>query len=119
MNHLNFFINNFIKKDKKQRYHFLINGKWQKFANNIKYLDKHLNHHCVRIDNNAFEKFAQIIKHYTIKSGYYYDAYTNGMEISTHCLDNIHDDSLLICSDNNIAFYFHHDNWIWFCQIKP
>ncbi|MWN90692.1 hypothetical protein GQ597_08260 [Gilliamella sp. Pra-s65] len=96
----------------------MLHSKWKKFSSNIKHLDNHLNHYCVKIDNNTFEAFNQIVKHYSIKSGYYYDANTKGIEISTTCLDCICDDSLLICTDNNIAFYFHHDGWLWFCQVK-
>lgn len=118
MNPLNFFIKNFISKNRQERWQFLANGKWDKFAHKIKELDKHLNDNCIIIDNNAYDKFNDIIKEYAIKSGYYYDAYSNGLEMSNINLDNIHIDSLLICPQKKIAFFFHHDGWIWLCKIK-
>lgn len=118
MNPLNFFIDNFISKNRKERWQYLANGKWEKFADKIKDLDKHLNSNCDRIDNNALEKFKEIIKKYNIKSGYYYDFYSNKLELRVDDFHDIRDDSLLICPDKKIAFFFHHDGWIWFCKIN-
>lgn len=106
MSPLEFFIENFVAKNRQERWQFLINGKWEKFARKIKELDTHLNNNCIKIENNAYEKFNDIIKEYTIRSGYYYDAYSNELEMSPISLDNIHNDSLLICPQKKIAFFF-------------
>ena len=62
--------------------------------------------------------FKEIIKKYNIKSGYYYDFYSNKLELRVDDFHDIRDDSLLICLDKKIAFFFHHDGWIWFCKIN-
>ena len=46
MDALSFFIDNFLYNNKKELWQILDKGKWQKFANDIKYLDKHLNNNC-------------------------------------------------------------------------
>lgn len=118
MNPLDFFISNFIVKNRKKRWQFLANGKWSKFAGKMNEIDNHLNSNCTRYENNSFDKCKEIIDVNHIEYGYYYDSYSIGVKMSTTNLDDIFDDSLFICPQAKIAFFFHHDGWIWFCDAK-
>lgn len=97
---------------KKEHWQILAKGKWRKFANGIKYLDKHLNNNCHRIENNCLDKFKDIVKQYNINSGYYYDFYSKALELKTDDFKDICNDSFLVCLEQRIAFFFHHDGWL-------
>lgn len=115
MDDLTYFIRTFIAKNRQDRWLNLANGKVEKLHRRLGELEKHINERCVLVQNNAAEIFHQTIAEERITSGSYISQ--GGMRpLSPITLSDIHDDSLLICRDKKMAFFFHNEGWIWVCR---
>lgn len=111
-----YFIQNFISKNRQSRWLYLTERKWEKFATELNTLEKHLNEKCILIEKNATETFATIVKEENCTKGTYID--TDGIHfINLNNNDIIsYNNSILVCSDQKMAFFFHHEGWIWICK---
>ncbi|EMD6373083.1 TPA: hypothetical protein ACYSAQ_000303 [Morganella morganii] len=117
MENLKFFIENFIAKNRQEHWLSLVSGKWEKFASKIDRIERHLNEKCIFIDSNIPKEFHAIISKKNIKHGFYFDRYFFNQRLSPVIFEEIHDDSILVCTENKIAFYFHHEGWMWYCCV--
>lgn len=117
MEALNFFIEKFITKNRQERWSSLASGKWDKFASKIDKINEHLNERCVCIKYNIQEEFESIVIKNRLKRGFFFDRYTFNEELSPVLFDHVHDDSILIFPDEEIALLFHHDGWMWYCTL--
>lgn len=115
MDDFTYFIRTFIAKNRRERWLILANRKEEKRWNKLDELEKQLNEKCALVQNNAVDAFHQILSKERITSGSYISR--GGITtLSPIVLSDIHDDSLLICRDKKMAFFFHHEGWIWVCR---
>lgn len=117
MEALIFFIESFIAKNRQEHWLSLASGKWRKFSTKIDKIDNHLNERCDCIKKNIAENFDCMINIKGVKSGFYFDRFSFNELLSPATFDRIHDDSILICPKEKVAFYFHHDGWMWYCSL--
>lgn len=115
MENLIFFIKYFVVKNRQAHWLSLTSGKWDKFPLKIDKIEKHLNERCVLIEKNISEEFSHFIDKKNIRHGFYFDRYLCNERLSPVTFEQIHDDSILVCPDSKVAFYFHHDGWMWYC----
>ncbi len=117
MDHLLFFIENFISKNRQERWVLLSSGAWGKCSSKLDKIADHLNDHCYRFEKNITTEFDNIINNKNIKDGFYFDRFCFDKLLSPITFDDLYEDSILICPKENISFYFHHDGWMWYCCI--
>ncbi|HVE08587.1 MAG TPA: hypothetical protein VNE00_15150 [Paraburkholderia sp.] len=111
-----YFVEKFIKRERRDRWLGFAAGKWEKFAGKLGELERSLNERCTLVEANAFDVAEKLIVDRKIEKGTYIDYFNKCVLMSPLDLDNVSDDSLLICRDKKIAFYFHHEGWIWICR---
>ncbi|WES69443.1 hypothetical protein [Superficieibacter sp. HKU1] len=112
-----FFIESFIAQNRREHWMSLASGKWVKFYSKIDKIDNHLNERCDCIKKNIVENFERIVETKNIKSGFYFDRFSYNELLSPIAFDKIHEDSILVCPKEKVAFYFHHDGWMWYCSL--
>ncbi|HEB1789516.1 hypothetical protein [Escherichia albertii] len=117
MENLIFFIKHFIVKNRQAHWLSLTSGKWDKFSAKIDKIEKHLNERCILIENNVSEEFVNLINKKNINHGFYFDRYLYNERFSPVTFEQMHDDSIFVCPDAKVTFYFHHDGWMWYCCI--
>ncbi|EDN7242986.1 hypothetical protein GJ200_19660 [Salmonella enterica subsp. enterica] len=117
MENLIFFIEKFIVKNRQAHWLSLSSGKWEKFSSKIDKMGKHLNERCILIEKNVSKEFGALIDKKNIRHGFYFDRYLCNERFSPVTFEQMHDDSILVCPDTNVAFYFHHEGWMWYCCI--
>ncbi|WP_286969402.1 hypothetical protein [Flavobacterium sp. UBA4854] len=116
MDDLIYFISEFIEKNRQERWKYLASGKWKNFADKLHGLEKHLNNRCVLAEKNAIQKVEEIIAINKITQGVYVDRNSEPFLMNPIDIKSVKDDSLIICKKNNIAFFFHHEGWVWMCE---
>lgn len=116
MDDILYFISEFIEKSRQERWNYLASGKWDKFVDKFHGLEKHLNEKCSLVEKNAVERVNEIIEKKRIKRGTYVSLYAQISLMEPLNISKAEDDSLIICKENNIAFFFHHEGWIWICE---
>ena len=110
------FIKEFVVKNKQERLSHFAKSNWDRFATELDKLEICLNEKCICINSNIVNEFNKIVSHKNIKSGIYFDSYSKGNEMFPVDFSKIHDSSLLICPRERIAFFFHHEGWMWICD---
>ncbi|SQI44156.1 Uncharacterised protein [Leminorella richardii] len=115
MDDLTYFIQTFIAKNRRERWLILANGKKEKLYDKLQELEKHLNEKCTLVQNNALEAFNDLLSEERIVSGTYIGR-EGIITLSPIALGEIRDNSLLICRGKGIAFFFHHEGWVWICR---
>ena len=111
-----YFVEKYIKKERRDRWLGFANGRWEKLAGKLGELERSLNEKCTLVESNAFDVARKLIADREIDNGVYMDCFNNGTLMQPINLDNVYDDSLLICRGKKVAFYFHHEGWIWICR---
>lgn len=117
MDDLTFFIDTFIDKARRERWHELREKGCARFFKNIGQLERHLNQHCVLFELNAWEEVLRYAHKHKLGHVTYYDYATEGSKLSLADA-SFHDDSLLINKEKRCAFFCHHDGWVWICSAK-
>jgi hypothetical protein len=119
-----YFIKKFIMKERQARWLYFVSHKNQeKLYRELYRLDNSLNKQkCVLVHEHAYDIAGKLISEKKINKGIYmgFDP-TNGYVytfMKPIDLDKVWASSLLICRDEKISFYFHHEGCIWICQEK-
>jgi hypothetical protein len=116
MDDFQYFVDNFIIKNKKSRWmHFLKENRWDKIADQLHKLDKDLNDKCCLYEKNGLAAFNGIMNKESDRHGVYIDK--DGIIQKDYLPEQeIHDDSIFVCRNRRIAFYFSHEGWVWVCR---
>lgn len=117
MDYFVYFVEEFIKKERQDRWLGFAAGKWEKLTGKLGELERSLNERCTLIEKNALDVASELIREEKITKGVYIDKHNKQLHMMPIDLANVADDSLLICRDKKIAFYFHHEGWIWICKV--
>ncbi|GAB2869670.1 hypothetical protein GCM10027093_01730 [Paraburkholderia jirisanensis] len=118
MNEFIYFIDKFVKRERQNRWRGFAGGKWEQLAEKLGDLERSLNEQCTLVESNAFSTAAKILAERKIHRGIYIDYFNSSRLMDPIDLGKISDDSLLICQDKKLAFYFHHENWVWICEER-
>ena len=119
-----YFIKAFVKKSRQDRWIGFAESDWEKLTKEIHNLGNYLDERrCELIENKAYDVAKKLIEDKKINKGIYIERYYPGDPFCNKYstmepinLDDVSDDSLLICREKKIAFFFSHEGWIWICQ---
>jgi hypothetical protein len=111
-----YFVEKFIKRERQERWLGFAAGKWEKLAGKLGELERSLNERCTLVEKNALDVASKLIADEKIGKGVYIDKYNKHLLMMPINLGNVADDSLLVCRDKKVAFYFHHEGWVWICK---
>ncbi|QIQ21425.1 hypothetical protein [Zophobihabitans entericus] len=114
-----YFVRTFVAKNRQERWIYLSTKKWEKFAD-FNGMENDFNENCILYENNAEEIFFQTVQDKGINRGVYLEYWSGISIMSPIDWNQINKtsscESLLICKDEGVAFFFHHEGWIWVCK---
>jgi hypothetical protein len=117
MDDFRYFIDKFISKQKKNRWlQFVEKAKWDKIGDQLHGLDRDMNDKCVLHETNGFEAFRSMVAKRNVRHGTYIDVDGAKTVSGDLTAQDIRDDSLIVCQQAKVAFYFSHEGWVWICS---
>jgi len=120
MEDLLFFIREFVKKEKQDRWAYFATEKMNKFVDKIDKMGFDLNCKCIRFEKNIEVPFNQVVREKNLKNGIYYDGWEDqqgqGIRVSPISIEKMRGSSLIICRKEGIGFFLNHEGWLWVCR---
>ena len=117
MDRFSAFINSFLKKQYQSRWHCLYQKGWPHVRKNLAQLDRQLNHRCQLFTHNGWQQQAKELATVKHDQGDWYNFTTGPQAVNLHNFSWDHaTEGLLILHQAQLAFYLHHEGWIWICK---
>ncbi|CAN7451379.1 hypothetical protein [Acidovorax sp. LjRoot117] len=112
-----FFVSNFVQSQYRDRWFYLRARGWDKVRKNLNQLENQLDQKkTVLVQKNAMEFAAQKISELKLLSGVFIDFREGEVPLKGDILDGISGNSVLVFEREKVAFYFHDEGWVYFCQ---
>ncbi|WP_157768742.1 hypothetical protein [Paracidovorax avenae] len=117
MDGFDFFVDNFVEKEHRERWHFFRAKGWARVRKNLGQLENQLDRKkTILIQKNTIDFAAQKIREFNFSSGKYIDFRVEELILPPPFLDKVSSNSLLVFEKEKIAFYFHDEGWIYYCR---
>ena len=116
------FVQWFIDKQHKERWLYLSEKGMDKVYKNSNQLEKHLDErYCYLVEKNAMQLVLGLLDQYKLDEGFYisfhdYDPSRRIKRREWSAIVSV--EYIIIYPNDNLAFYFHHEGWIWVCDRK-
>ncbi|MBU1353666.1 MAG: hypothetical protein KKB95_17520 [Gammaproteobacteria bacterium] len=117
MDGFDFFVNNFIEKEHRERWRFFKKKGWERVRKNLGQLENQLDQNkTMLVQKNALDFAEKKIKELKLAPGKFIDFRGGESVLIDNNLEKISSNSILVFESDKTAIYFHDEGWIYFCR---